>query len=252
MSDQVICGKHGSTPATWACRHVTAGVACGFHADEASSDNPWPDAWCDLCEEALQEAGEWTDDASRVADIKALCTHCYEVARARNCEVPALARGATAQLSNDEQAALIHHAVHAIQDRQAATSERWNLGRWARWHFDDEARTLRFYDPDGTGVVAHVRSVGSYSTRSHTFQWGWKTLDANHPDVADLIRVRTFGEVRGMSQLTTANWAGDEADAWAMTALAGYLLGCEGVYRAPMDHVFWFWLLDGPRPSTVV
>ena len=55
--DLTICGAHGETPATFVCRHVADGVACGFHANPPAPDNPWPDAWCDLCEEAFQRGG---------------------------------------------------------------------------------------------------------------------------------------------------------------------------------------------------
>ena len=65
MSDaqKIICGAHGETPATFLCQHLSAGVACGFHVADAPGD-PWPDAWCDLCEEAVQATeGEWTDES---------------------------------------------------------------------------------------------------------------------------------------------------------------------------------------------
>jgi hypothetical protein len=31
-SELVTCGTHGTTPSTFACRHLTRGVACGYHA----------------------------------------------------------------------------------------------------------------------------------------------------------------------------------------------------------------------------
>ena len=34
-----------------------------------------------------------------------------------------------------------------------------------------------------------------------------------------------------------------------MTAVAGYLLGCQGVYRADFDDRFWFMLLSNWRQS---
>ena len=74
------------------CRHVADGVAYGFHAKAPTRTNPWPDAWCDLCEEAFQRGGgEWNEQNEQAVDIKVLCTHCYAVARERNIEVPRLA-----------------------------------------------------------------------------------------------------------------------------------------------------------------
>jgi hypothetical protein len=74
-SKWITCGAHGETPATFACRHVTRGTACGFHASADSLDDKWPDAWCDLCEESLQsQGGEWNEVSERVADVQLACT----------------------------------------------------------------------------------------------------------------------------------------------------------------------------------
>jgi Family of unknown function (DUF6882) len=47
--------------------------------------------------------------------------------------------------------------------------------------------------------------------------------------------------------LTTPNWPADETDGWEMASLAGYILGAEGVYRPPFDHLRWFMLLSNLR-----
>src|SRR5262249_54693015 len=146
--ESVICGAHGETPATFMCRHLATGAACGFHASADDPEDRWPDAWCDLCEEAFQaEGGEWNDVSEAGLGIKLQCTHCYEDARARNVRVPALARGAATHLSDKEQTALVHHAVHALQAIQEATDGRWGFIGMARWNFDNHSRTLTFSDP---------------------------------------------------------------------------------------------------------
>src|SRR5664279_5442867 len=96
----VVCGRHGSTPVTYACRHVASGVGCGFHFAEGNQTR-WPDAWCDGCEEQQRAAGGWTDELT-IAFVKILCTHCWEAARARNERVPPLARGIASRLTDLE------------------------------------------------------------------------------------------------------------------------------------------------------
>lgn len=133
----LICGAHGETLATFVCRHVADGVACGFHANPPAPDDPWPDAWCDLCEEAFQRGGgEWNEQNEGAAEIKALCTHCYEAARERNSRVPRLARGRAATLTAKEASRLIHRAVHAAQTLQEKSDKkwRWQSRRLARTH----------------------------------------------------------------------------------------------------------------------
>jgi hypothetical protein len=250
MSDskRVTCGEHGETPATFACRHLTRGVACGYHASADDPGDQWPDAWCDLCEDAFQaEGGEWNDVSEKVADIKLMCTGCYDAARMRNAQPPRLARGARAQLSATEAAALFHHATHEMQAAQEASQKRWGWNAMAGWNFDDKAGTLTFSDPSRPSIVADVRLVGSYSTKSNTFQWAWQTFDECAPEAHEIARLRIFGEVRGVAKLTTATLKCDEAEGWEMASLAGYVLGTEAMYRAPFHHQRWFMLLSNLR-----
>jgi hypothetical protein len=247
-SKRVVCGKHGETPPTFACWHVTRGIACGFHASSEHPDERWPDAWCDLCEEAFQAAGgEWNDVSERQAAVQMMCTHCCETARDRNQRVPPLARGAAARLTAEASSALIRHAVHAGQAIQEVANGRWGWRGMARWDFDDKTSTLTFSDPRRPNLIADVRLVGSYSTRSGTFQWAWQTFDEAAPDAEAVSRLRVFGEVRGISHLTTPKIECDESHGWEMAALAGYILGAEGLYRAPIDHQRWFMLLSNWR-----
>lgn len=249
-SERVTCGTHGDTPATFACRHLTSGVACGYHCSADDPTDKWPDAWCDLCEEAFQaEGGEWNDVSEKVADIKLMCAHCYDAARARNLEPPPNARGARTALTAKEADALIHHAVHEMQKVQDTSKKRWGWDAMAEWYFDHEASTLAFSDPAHPAVIADVRLVGSYSTNSNTFQWAWETFDDGAPEARDISRLRVFGEVRGISKLTTANWKCEEAEGWEMASLAGYVLGTEALYRAPFAHQRWFMLLSNFRHS---
>lgn len=247
--DRIVCSSHGETPATFACRHLASGVACGFHS-APTADDPWPDAWCDLCDETLAASGgEWDEASENVADIKLLCAHCYEAARERNRTVPALARGAERRMTNTEVTALIRHASDAAHAQQDESTRRWGWGDLPRWDFDSEASTLTFSDLAGATVVADVRLVGSFSTRTSTFQWAWETFgdEAHNLPIAQL---RVFGEVREIAALTTPKRECEEVDGWEMTSLAAYLLGAEAVYRAPMDHLYWFMLLSRFRTAS--
>ena len=239
--ENVICGAHGETPVTVVCRHLSEGVACGFHAQRPTKKNPWPDAWCDACEDVFRKAGKWTTRATKKADIQLLCTFCYEEARDRNRIVPKLARGKRTKLAKAEAGELFHHAIHAAQHLQYESDKRWHWSEHARWDIDHDKRTLTFSTPKRAKLVADVRHVGSFSTKSNTFQWAWKTID----DGEAVNRLRAFGEVRGLKELTTANFLANEATGWRMAALAAYVLGAEALYRPPSGRdLFWFVLLS--------
>jgi hypothetical protein len=66
----------------------------------------------------------------------------------------------------------------------------------AKWDFDHEASTLTFSDPERPTLIADVRLVGSYSTKSNTFQWAWQTFGDGAPEAHDIARLRVFGEAR--------------------------------------------------------
>lgn len=250
MSDsrRVTCGTHGDTPATFACRHLTRGIACGYHCSADDPDDTWPDAWCDLCEEAFQaQGGEWNDVSEKVAEVTLMCAHCYDAARERNVRPPPLVRGARTRLTTKEADALVRHAVDEMQAAQETSQKRWGWNAMAKWDFDHEASTLTFSDPERPTLIADVRLAGSYSTRSNTFQWAWQTFGDGAPEVHEIARLRVLGEVRGIAKLTTDTWECEEAEGWEMTSLAGYVLGAEAIYRAPFDHQRWFMLLSKLR-----
>jgi hypothetical protein len=248
MADEtLICGAHGETPVRYACRHVAGGVACGWHM---ADDDPEV-GWCDGCEERLEAAGEWTSEHGK--DLVVLCTYCFDEARTRNERLPDLVRGRAARLTPEEQRTLIQHAVHDTQARQKAADARWDLGMVvrpgvnARWDYDHDRRTLSFSNDGVAHAVADVRLVGSYSTKSSSFQWSWVLYETGDPFVRGIDDLPAFGVVRGIDKLSCERWDCEIVDAWEMTALAAYVVGCEAVYRAPFDHLYWFMLLDNFR-----
>lgn len=243
----IVCKLHGPAPVALACRHLATGVACGFHT--GPGDDSHPDAWCDRCDEQLATGGEWTIEMTRQADMSITCTYCYDLAKQRNRDLPAHTRGKRAALSADEHRKLADYATERIATTQETARDKWHFDAYARWDFDDEARTLSFADPERSTLVADVRLVGLFAPAANTWSWAWSTHPAGGLLVAGIESLRAFGDVRGLKQLTTTDWNAKLADGWEMTALAGYLLGCEGVYRADFDDKFWFLLLANWRHS---
>jgi hypothetical protein len=230
--DELVCGRHGKTAVRFVCRHVQAGVACGWHLDEVGDL-----ALCDHCIRRPLEKIK--------ADISVVCTSCWDEDRVRNAEVPAFAR----PQNDDEREILQHHACKVLHVRQEAAQAMWQVGlgehatTFMRWSLEVDPATLTFTD-DKVRIVADVRFVGSFSTITDTFQWAWVTMGEDSPLSVPSSRLRPFGEIRGMPPLAEMSWRGKIERAWDMTALAGYLLGYDAVYRMPQDHLYWFVLLD--------
>jgi hypothetical protein len=96
---------------------------------------------------------------------------------------------------------------------------------------------------EATDQLRRLRGVGGHE---HVFLRRVDRFDDSDAEV--ISRLRVFGEVRGVDQLTTPNWECDETTGWEMTALAAHVLGASGVYRAPMKrHLYWFMLLSNWR-----
>jgi len=87
MSDRdkrVHCNSHGSAVATFVCQHVHKGKDLGFCL-ATDPDDPWPDAWCNACDEALEANGwKWNDEIEKKMHVVAICNKCYERVRNRN------------------------------------------------------------------------------------------------------------------------------------------------------------------------
>jgi len=89
MSDKVQCATHGETDQAFVCSHLAQkSHGLGFNCEEASSEVPFPDAWCDDCEIIRAAHNGWTDEAQGLVKISLVCTKCYERARIRNTRPP--------------------------------------------------------------------------------------------------------------------------------------------------------------------
>jgi hypothetical protein len=61
------------------------GSGLGFYfADDPG--NPRPDAWCRDCDAVLMEAGDWNEKSQAFADIRLLCSCCYDDVKSKNCD----------------------------------------------------------------------------------------------------------------------------------------------------------------------
>lgn len=85
MSNKIQCVTHGECQKTFVCTHLlgeTSGL--GFNRDDPTTDNPFPDAWCDNCEIVRAAHDGWNEQSEKLAKISLLCSGCYVRARLRN------------------------------------------------------------------------------------------------------------------------------------------------------------------------
>jgi hypothetical protein len=80
----IECCTHGLSEACFVCEHLVGATGVGFHAVE-KPERLRPDAWCDKCEELLQEVDYyWNRLGDRHPKISLLCGGCYDRTRESN------------------------------------------------------------------------------------------------------------------------------------------------------------------------
>jgi hypothetical protein len=68
----VFCSKHGNTIPCIICRHLGEGAGMNYFAIK---HDPW--AWCEKCDEVLEEERDWSDRLNEFADWQVYCRQCY-------------------------------------------------------------------------------------------------------------------------------------------------------------------------------
>jgi hypothetical protein len=109
----------------------------------------------------------------------------------------------------------------------------------SHWDVDLDAGVITF--TSATKVVsAPLQVVGTYNTLDGTFLWGWDHPSVPEPLGADARLAREFGRRQHLSLFTTRKVECTEEEAWGFTAVALYLSGAEGTYRAPYGTTLVF------------
>jgi hypothetical protein len=128
-----------------------------------------------------------------------------------------------------------------MQERNVAWRARFGLTTESfRW--DLASATLRFEAP-GQAIVASVCLVGTTSDSEGTFLWAWANEAIPPAALEGLERVRSFGEINGLSLFTTAEFPGSRAEALEILACAGRILDAEGVFTDRSEDVTCFFVL---------
>jgi hypothetical protein len=83
----VHCSRHGDNREAFMCKHLLQGAGLGFFYDVDDPANPYPDAWCPVCEQSRDESGEFPSEYAR-ANFKLVCGACYEEIKQKNITGP--------------------------------------------------------------------------------------------------------------------------------------------------------------------
>ena len=129
-----------------------------------------------------------------------------------------------------------------IKNQQAYCQERYKIGQYERWDYNQLTGKLIFSDKGVQKVIVDYEEVGSVSLKSNTWLWAWSNSSIEENVKKEIAKVRSYGIKRGFESLIHAKWSADIVDGWDMTAISAYLLKAKGVYRVPShdDKLFSF------------
>ncbi len=79
------CPIHGIRKPTFICQHLQYGNGLGFIVSaELDLDLPFQHAWCQKCDDVLEQTGTWNDLSEKFASPIVICEGCFETIRERN------------------------------------------------------------------------------------------------------------------------------------------------------------------------
>lgn len=81
--DYVECADHGQSLPAYVCVHLAANPTQAWYSAPPTPDDPFPDAWCSVCDLYFQQEGEWNEANEDKITASLLCRECYQSARRR-------------------------------------------------------------------------------------------------------------------------------------------------------------------------
>jgi hypothetical protein len=238
-AEQVSCGVHGRASAAFVCAHLAENPLQRWHCDCPSEKNPWPDAWCDKCEDAFQREGAWNERNEEEAGITHICHHCYERLRGESVR-------RIDQFPPQSWQAFLEECRRELDKKQARLFQDRSIPEHDRYDWDQDRGEIIFSDAKAI-AIARIEFVGSISAQSNTWLWSWANFSLSQTVRSRITVVRDFGAERDIAHLTTPKWPATEVDGWDMTAIAAHILRAEGAYRTEMKDGFTYMLLSDVR-----
>lgn len=121
-----------------------------------------------------------------------------------------------------------------ILQRQREQNEKdFALASFKRFDWHPWRGELVFSEGGIPRVVARIQVAGTWAAKAGTWTWAWANQALLPAVKQSVLRVRDFGEQRGVLALIQPRWAATESDAWQMTAIVGKMTDAKGAFKVP-------------------
>lgn len=130
--------------------------------------------------------------------------------------------------------ALLDQSMEELRMKTSGHDATWNISE-ASWSVDQDVGNVVFATPRGLTVTAPVQIIGTYNTDDGTWLWAWDNPSIEGSLQESSLKVKQYGEQKGIAALTTRRIWCTEEEAWELAALACNLCEAQGAYRGPAD-----------------
>ncbi len=113
----------------------------------------------------------------------------------------------------------------------------YDINSYENWFYDHGIGAFHFKSDNGRNLYFKYVDVGSFSTKTNTWNWSWDNNTTPKHVRSALEKVKTFGTNNNFEQLTKGLFEGDEYTGWEMTAISAKLLNMIGAYSIPQEHL---------------
>ena len=128
--------------------------------------------------------------------------------------------------------ALADEALEKLHVKQDIFKLTYNYGYW---FYNQSTGLFRLYNSDEDEVFFRYIPVGSYSSKTQTWMWGW---DNEHSIVQTryaTLLIKEFGQENNYEKLAKGYFPADEYTGWELTAISLHFLDGLGAYRLPIS-----------------
>src|SRR5262249_45865169 len=128
-------------------------------------------------------------------------------------------------------------AFQELVDKQDRLEAELHLGKWSRYDYDLERKSLTFSHSGGPRVLAEVQAIGT--TAAQDWVWAWANPSLPQASTEDALQVKAFGSQHGIAELTSASVKDKSPDqlGWQLAAAGAKIVAAAGAYRAPSKSV---------------
>ena len=135
----------------------------------------------------------------------------------------------------DESFRVLHKKAHEfISDQHEFLTEHFGFADFDQYQIEEATSSIHFLKNQQEVLALSYQPVGYLDDAGH-WHWHWQAENQPQAEREQLEVVKNYGDMFNFALLTEAEWPATDADAWAVTAVCGYLRAAKGIFKARIN-----------------